>query len=262
MKKIVLIFLVIFVSASLFAQTDMKIRKTDNSVISISISEIDSIYYETSAFTCGDQVTDFDGNLYPTVEIGGQCWFAKALRVTHYPNGDEIPNVTDNTTWVNLEDNNTDDAYCFYENNSGTDYGILYTYAASIADDWTRDNTANQGVCPDGWHLPSDAEWTTLTDEVGGESIAGGKLKEAGTTHWYSPNTGATNESGFTALPGGYRWIDDGNFYNQGYGGAFWTATESSTWQAFDRYLYNNFENVSRVGAEKGYGFSVRCIQD
>ncbi len=120
---------------------------------------------------------------------------AEDLRVTHYPNGDPIPNVTDNTAWGNLGDNNTDDAYCFYNNDNTTDYGALYTYAAAIGDNWARDNADGQGVCPDGWHLPTVAEWQELVNYLGGSSVAGGKLKETGTTHWNSPNTGATNES-------------------------------------------------------------------
>ena len=218
--------------------------------------------FRSSSFICGEQILDYDGNTYPTVEIGGQCWIAEDLKVTHYPNGDVIPNVTDNTAWVNLADNNTDDAYCFYNNNSGTDYGALYTYAAAIGDDWARDNSDGQGVCPDGWHLPTDAEWTTLTDELGGTDVAGGKMKETGTTHWISPNTGATNESEFSALPGGGRWSYDGTFYNVGNYGYWWSSTESSGSGAYKRYLIYYGAGVYRDNDAKSNGFLVRCLRD
>ncbi len=207
-------------------------------------------------------VTDIDGNTYPTVIIGTQEWMAESLRVTHYPNGDAIPYITDNTVWANLADNNTDDAYSFYNNGNTTDYGALYTYAAAIADNWTRDNNANQGICPDGWHIPTDAEWTRLTDYLGGLSVAGGKMKEAGTTHWNSPNTGATNSSGFTALPGGYRDYGGGTFLIVGYYGGWWSSTEGSSSLAYGRGLVYDLADVGRDDDNKSYGFCVRCIRD
>ena len=211
----------------------------------------------------GDGVTDYDGNTYNTVIIGTQEWMAEDLKVTHYPNGNAIPHVTDNTIWGNLEDNNTDDAYCFYNNNSGTDYGALYTYAAAIGDDWARDNADGQGVCPDGWHLPSDAERTELTDYLGGTSVAGGILKETGTTHWNSPNTGATNESGFSALPGGYRsYNSDGTFNHVGNYGNWWSSTEYGSSIAYYHNLYYNSAGGARYKNGKSYGYSVRCVRD
>jgi len=145
---------------------------------------------------------------------------------------------------------------------SGTDYGALYTYAAAIGDDWERDNSDGQGVCPDGWHLPTDAEWTTLTDELGGTGVAGGKMKETGTTHWISPNTGATNESEFSALPGGGRWSNDGTFYNMGNYGYWWSSTEYSGSGAYKRYLINYGAGAYRDGDAKSNGFLVRCLRD
>ena len=259
MKKIVSILIVAFISVSLFAQTNMIIRKTDNSTISILISEIDSVYYEESLPT----VTDYDGNEYPTITIGTQTWMAEDLKVTHYPNGDPIPNVTDNTVWANLSNNNTDDAYCFYNNDNTTDYGALYTYAAAIGDDWTKDNTDGQGVCPDGWHLPTDAEWTTLTNYLGGESVAGGKMKEIGTTHWNSPNTGATNSSGFSALPGGNRYdAGDGSFNSLMNNGYWWSATEYNSIMVYYRLMDSHNTEVSHYGSNKSNGMSVRCIKN
>ena len=210
-------------------------------------------------------VTDIDGNTYPTVIIGTQEWMAENLKVTHYPNGDLIPLVTDNTAWANLVDNNPDDAMCYYNNNASGEsstYGALYTYAAAIGDDWTRDNTVNQGVCPDGWHLPTDAEWTTLTDYLGGESVAGGKMKEIGTTHWNSPNTGSDNSSGFSALPSGCRYSSDGSFNDLGRNGYWWSATEYNSVGAYYRNLNYFSVPVYRGNYAKSNGFSVRCVRD
>jgi len=125
----------------------------------------------------------------------------------------------------------------------------------------TTNPSGIQGVCPAGWHLPSDAEWTELTDYLGGTSDAGGKLKETGTTHWNSPNTGATNETGFTALPGGGRSYF-GKFYYFGSSGYWWCATEDLTGRAWIRYMYYVDGNVHRYYDNKELGFSVRCLRD
>jgi uncharacterized protein (TIGR02145 family) len=139
----------------------------------------------------------------------------------------------------------------WYENSSanGDIYGRLYTWDAAL------------NACPSGWHLPSDAEWTVLTDYLGGEDVAGGKMKEAGTAHWYLPNTDATNSSGFTALPGGYR-NTNGNFNNLGRYGVWWSATEYGSTSAWDRDLYYATGPVDRSGSNKVDGFSVRCVRD
>jgi len=123
----------------------------------------------------------------------------------------------------------------------------------------TQVNTGN--LCPTGWHVPTDVEWTTLTTYLGGESVAGGKLKEAGLAHWNSPNTGATNETGFTALPGGYRYYG-GTFYGIGYYGYLWSATEVSTSYAWYRSMIYDLSYVSRNYYNKKDGFSVRCLRD
>ncbi len=160
------------------------------------------------------ELADLDGNIYHTVQIGSQCWMKENLKVTKYPDGTAIPNVTQNSAWDELQANNSDAAYCFYDNDENNGYGVLYTYAAAIAEDWSRDNEfvingpGAQGICPDGWHLPTDGEWTTLTDFLGGAGVAGGKMKESGYIHWTSPNNGATNSSGFSALPSGNRSME------------------------------------------------------
>ncbi|MCK4448089.1 MAG: fibrobacter succinogenes major paralogous domain-containing protein, partial [Candidatus Marinimicrobia bacterium] len=173
---------------------------------------------------------------------------AENLKVTHYRNGDPIPNVTDNTDWSNL----TTGAYCNYDNNGSnvTTYGRLYN--------WHAVSDARQ-IAPAGWHVPSDEEWQTLVDYLGGSGVAGGKMKETGTTHWNSPNTGATNESGFSALPGGYRYLD-GGYYDMGYYAYFWSSTEGSSGSAWSRHLYYDHSEVGRYFEGKRLGFSVRCV--
>lgn len=219
-----------------------------------------------NSMIAGGMVTDIDGNSYNTVTIGTQIWMAEDLRVTHYADGSEIdaskpaPAVYTDAEWAALGDNATDKAYCFYNDNTSSDYGALYTSAAATNGDIS--GTDVQGICPTGWHLPSDAEWTTLTTEFGGISVAGGKLKETGTTHWNSPNTGATNESGFSALPGGYRVGDVGTFDNAGNYGSWWSATEFGAADAWLRYLNSNNAEVLHVFNKKSAGVSVRCLRN
>src|SRR5574344_280575 len=194
-------------------------------------------------------ITDIDGNTYKTVTIGTQTWMAENLKVTKYNDGIAIPNVTDNTAWSEL----TTGALCDYGNttsNSET-YGKLYN--------WHAVNTGK--LCPTGWHVPSDAEWTELTDYLGGTSVVDGKLKETGTTHWASLNTGATNETGFTALPGGYRTYD-GTFGNIGYYGYWWSATETNAYDAWYRYMDYGNSGVDRGTNYEEMGFSVRCVRN
>ena len=230
---------------------------------------------------CGT-VTDIDGNVYQAIKIGTQCWMAEDLKVSKYPNGDAIPYIDDNATWGALVDNNTSDAYCVYadNNNDGTvdvansDYGYLYSYAAAIGDNWARDNVANQGVCPDGWHLPTDTEWLTLENEVEtGAAIAAGatgwrgtdvgeRLKEDGTTHWLTDAGINGNSSNFTALPGGYRINSNGSSSGIGSYGLWWSASESSSPVAWVRLLNHSYATSARSGNRKSYGFSVRCVRD
>ena len=196
-------------------------------------------------------MTDIDGNVYKTITIGTQTWMAENLKTTKYRNGDLIPNVTDGTAWSALATG----AYCWYNNdvaNKAT-YGGLYNWFA-VAD--------TRNIAPTGWHVPTDAEWTTLTTFLGGESVAGGKLKEAGTSHWSSPNTGATNSSGFTALPGGYRLNNGGSFYDVGTNGNWWSSTAYGASNAWNRALNYYFAYAYRYYNNKQYGFSVRCVRD
>jgi len=228
-----------------FGQTKyLIIHKPDGHTFGFGVSEIDSITFEA------DVVTDYNGNVYSTVAIGTQVWMAENLKVTHYLNGDAIPNFTYATEWYNL----TTGAYCNYDNdaNNATTYGSLYNWHA-VND--SRD------IAPEGWHVPSDAEWQTLVDYLGGSSVAGGKLKETGTTHWNSPNTGATNESGFSALPGGYRNYD-GTYGYMGYDAYFWSSTEHDNDHAWFRTLGGSYSDIYRYYGNNECGFSVRCLRD
>jgi uncharacterized protein (TIGR02145 family) len=223
---------------------------------------------------CPDEVVDIDGNEYSTVLIGSQCWMRENLKVTKYPNGDDIPNVTDNSAWAELVDNNNDDAYCFYNNDANSIYGALYSYAAAIGDNWERDNTDGQGICPDGWHLPTDEEWKILEGTVDTQYPVGDPewndtgyrgydvgthLKSTG--GWYNSGNG-DNSSGFTALPGGYRSNSNGWFYSSDESGYWWSTTESSSGDAWYRGLRYYKANVHRYDIDKSDGNSVRCTRD
>ena len=194
-------------------------------------------------------ITDIDGNVYKTVTIGTQTWMAENLKVTRYNDGTAIPNVTDNAAWAGLSTG----AYCWYNNDIShkATYGALYN--------WYAVNTGK--LAPAGWHVPTDGEWTTLTTYLG-ESVAGDKLTETGISHWANPNAGATNETGFTALPGGH---SDGFFGFIGYIGCWWSATEYDPYSVFFRSLGLGPINgiVSRgINWNKSVGYSVRCVKD
>jgi len=207
-------------------------------------------------------VTDIDGNVYQTVKIGNQLWMAENLKVTHYRNNNAIPNVTDSLAWSNLSTG----AYCNSDNNETNvaTYGRLYNWFA-VND--------SRNIAPAGWHVPSDSEWKQLEMYLGMSqeeadqdtyrgTEKGGKLKEAGTSHWYDPNEGATNESGFTALPAGAR-ESNGTFKN--YGGLlafFWSSTEGSDSDAWFRYLPYDGSEVGRVSSDKKAGCSIRCVKN
>jgi len=225
-------------------------------------NSVGTVYGNEESFTtlpptCSDGVTDIDGNHYDGVQIGTQCWMKQNLRVTKYANGTSI--TLDGST-------SSSTPYRYYPNGNASNvstYGYLYNWPAAMNGATTSSSNPSgiQGVCPAGWHLPSDAEWTELTNYLGGESVAGGKLKETGTTHWASPNTGATNETGFTALPGGFRY-NSGAFDLIGNNGYWWSATEGSATSAWYRDVYYNDSNVARYYGNKEVGFSVRCLRD
>ena len=211
--------------------------------------------FTSALFIPGLGVTDIDNNTYPTIILGTQEWMAENLKVTHYRNGDLIPNITEIAQWNSLSTG----AFCWYNNdvNWKDAYGALYNWY-TVAD--------NRNVCPSGWHIPTDAEWTVLTNYLGGAVVAGGKLKSTRTTpdispRWDLPNTGATNQSGFSGFPGGYREYD-GAFNNNGQEGAWWGSTQGSSIGAYGRVLNFDNENTDRGNYFMKDGFSVRCLKD
>jgi uncharacterized protein (TIGR02145 family) len=202
-------------------------------------------------------VKDIDNNKYDIITIGTQTWMAENLKTTRYNDGTVIPLVTDGAAWGTASTNGAP-GYCWYNNESSNliSYGALYNWYAI-----NTTTNGNKNVCPTGWHVPTDGEWTTLTTYLGGETVAGGKMKEAGLAHWDTPNTGATNESGFAGLPGGDRYYDGTFGFIGGYG-YWWSSTEDDTTYAWNRALNGYYGYVDRTSNGKGSGFSVRCLRD
>lgn len=194
-------------------------------------------------------VRDIDGNTYNTIILGTQMWMKENLKVKHYNNGDSIAHIKNNALWGS----SSTGACCAYMNlGSNTEiYGYLYNFYA-VSD--------SRKICPTGWRIPTDEEWTALSDFLGGSNIAGAKLKESGTEHWSSPNNG-TNESGFTALPGGLRHYD-GSFSFIGAHGSFWTCSKLNNTDAWIRDLYYETIELYRMEFSLKSGFSVRCLKD
>lgn len=235
---------------------DLNIHKTDGSIITIPLNTIDSITFIESgvSFECGTStVTDAEGNIYNTVQIGDQCWMAQNLNTGTPINGD-----------VSMTDNGIVEKYCYDNLEANCDiYGGLYQWKEMMQ--YTTPAGA-QGICMEGWHLPSNVEFTTLFNYLGGTGVAGGNLKstgtiETGTGLWYAPNTGATNNSGFTGLPGGFR-DTDGSFFDMGYFGVWWSSSEDGNSHAWDLDLYNDSDDVAQETDIKSLGFSVRCLKD
>ena len=267
MKKY-LIFVALLISIIAFSQT-MNIHKTNGVVDNYPLSDIDSI-----TFTLPETeltVTDIDGNVYQTVKIGDQWWMAENLKVTRYCDGTPIPNVTDNTDWLNLVNDSTG-AYCEYDNNSVyvVTYGRLYNWYAI---------NENCGIAPAGWHVPTDSELKQL------EMYLGMSQSEADFELWRGSDQGcqlagnanlwndgpleddvAFGSSGFMAIPGGFRnYNDNGNYNGLGDYAFFWSATEATEYTSFHawaRSLYYYYPSVLRDDYGKGYGFSVRCVKD
>jgi uncharacterized protein (TIGR02145 family) len=213
------------------------------------------------AIVCGTDLTDTrDNKIYPTIQIGTQCWLKQNMNIGIKRDSSQ-----------NQTNNDTIEKYCYSGAEANCDvYGGLYQWGEMVQylngatnnSSWNPVPTGNvQGICPEGWHIPTDAEWLTLTTSLGGTEIAGGIMKETGTTHWQSPNTGATNESGFTALAGGYRHTS-GTSYSLFQYNYNWSSTEVSPPNAYVRYL--GFDNimVTRDSNDKSWGLSVRCIND
>lgn len=195
------------------------------------------------------ELTDVEGNVYSVVTIGSQIWMAENLKVTKMNDESDIPDVTGNVDWSNR----TSPAYCWYDNNvtHKNPYGAMYNWYAVSSD----------SLCPEGWHVPTDGEWMTLLNYLGGDSIAGGKLKEEGTANWANPNTGASNETGFTGLPGGRRYFSGAYKYFSNYG-YYWSKTETGVQGANCwRMAYNSAEVITEEFPKQA-GLSVRCVKD
>jgi uncharacterized protein (TIGR02145 family) len=219
-----------------------------------------SILFTLFAQNIGRQsikISDIEGNSYNTVLIGNQHWMAENLKVSKYNDGTQIPNVTDDTKWSGLSSG----AWCYYNNEvvNNSKYGKLYNwYAISLT------TNGNKNLCPSGWHVPSDIEWTVLIKYLGGEDVAGGKLKGVGTTNWSYSNTDDSNISLFTGLPGGNR-NDAGSFENIGEGAYWWSSSEvfwksEATGMAWYRYLFSSIEYRKKTNQVNG--LSIRCIRD
>ena len=193
-------------------------------------------------WSCGEAIT-YSGVGYSTVQIGDQCWFAENLRTTTYLNGDAIPRNLSNGDWSST----TSGAMAFYID--GPAYGGLYNWYA--VDDV-------RGICPSGWHVPTDGEWTVMTNFLGGEIVAGGQMKA---TYGWGGGGNGTNSSGFSGLPGGYRYFD-GYFNGAENSAGFWWSSSPNGSDAWDRYLDNYSEYVSRGYVNLRFGFSVRCVRD
>jgi len=197
-----------------------------------------------------DSVTDIEGNIYKTVRIGNQVWMAENLKTSTFSDGSEIPDVPDATDWNEL----TTQGRCWYNNDEAANkdiYGALYNYYA-----------VNSGkLCPAGWHVPSKGEWEKLRETLGDTLTGGGKLKEEGTEHWKTPNTGSVNSTGFTALPAGIRYFE-GTFNSVTMFTSFWSSTESDNNNGWYLSLYYSDAAVVIHNTSKKDGFSIRCIKD
>lgn len=198
-------------------------------------------------------VKDIDGNSYNTTTIGYQVWMTTNLSVTKYNDGTPIPLITENSEWASLKT----PGYCWYENNETSsllnNYGALYN--------WFTVDTRR--LCPSGWHVPTVDEWQIMIDNTNGNNLAGASLKETGTKHWKLPNTGATNESGFTALPASSR-STDGTYGSRGTIGGWWSSTYcvESQISAWDYLIYFDDVIIKKMGLSKQLGLSVRCIKN
>jgi uncharacterized protein (TIGR02145 family) len=209
-------------------------------------------YGNELSFTTTDStgtVTDIDDNTYRTVKINNLWWMAANLKVTHYRNGVEIPDATDSASWVDA----TGGVYCNYNNNSSYVYlyGRLYNWYA-VSD--------TSGLAPEGWHVATDADWQAMVDFLGGDSLAGGKLKVAGIAYWTPPNVGATNESGFSAMPAGFRF-PSAEFYGIQAHGNFWTSTTNGA-GGYYRFVHCTTAAVAHYSCNPPGGFSVRCVKN
>ena len=253
MKKI-MIYLITLLSFNIIeckAQTgaQMQIYRFGGAIDTYNLSDIDSITFLpcTSLSNCGN-VTDYDGNVYNSVTIGKQCWMQQNLKTTSYNDGTAIPLVTDVNTFYYL----TTPAYCWF--NDSTKFKNIYGALYNCITVYTGK------LCPTGWHVPTYSEWDTLIIYLGGANVAGGPMKS--TTEWFSPNVGATNSSGFSALPAGSLDMYNGGFADQGTTCYWWSSTESNSTYACSIRLQYDYAGASQITSGITQGSSVRCLKD
>jgi uncharacterized protein (TIGR02145 family) len=242
------VFFLLGISLNLVSQEIMNINKKDNTTISIPVSDIQSITFNGDApVATGNTVTDIDGNVYPVVKIGHQVWMAENLRTTKYNDGTSIKLLPDYDLW----ETETGGAFCYYMNNADNKipFGGLYNFAA----------VKTGKLCPKGWHVPVLEEWEALTRGL--NDVPGAKLKETGTTNWIKNTTNVTNETGFTALPGGHRYAS-GKFSSFGSHGTYWTRTTKSEAEAFHVVIYDYTSSIPSSVSKVNDARSVRCVRD
>lgn len=248
MKKL---FLGLILTSSLIAcKKETKLPSTNISGTKTDTTNV--VDQPTSGY--GPNITDIDGNTYKTVFIGTQQWMAENLKVSKYNDGTKILNITDDIEWSNLNQA----SWVYYNNDLSQNkkYGKLYNwYVLNLS------TNGNKNLCPTGWHIPSENEWTVLTEYLGGENIAGGKMKEVGTINWSDPNTDATNISLFNGLPGGFRF-SSGYYTYIHYIGSWWSSTENDIDNAWKINLVRNNSLANIKLEHKNSGLSVRCIKD
>lgn len=221
------------------------------------------LYSQSESYVCDSLIDTRDGRVYKTVKIGTQIWMAENL--AYLPSVSTVAQKTFKTKGVfyYVYDYDGLDVNAAKATSNYVTYGVLYNWPAAMASSESSSTTPSgvKGVCPEGWHLPSSAEWILLIDYLGGNVAAGGKLKEIDTSLWKSPNGGATNESNFSALPGGCRYYK-GSFENIGLLSYWWTATENNSEDAIYQSVGYGFSNMGSYNYEKEMGFSVRCVKD
>ncbi len=254
MKKIVLTasLCVFFGLSSCKKDNQKSSSNTSNPVV--STNDINFTSTGTALGKIGSGISDVEGNQYKTVVIGTQEWMAENLKTTKYNDGSKITNITEAVKWGD----DTLGAWCYYNNDAtnNTKYGKLYNwYAVSPT------KNGGKNVCPTGWHLPTADEWNVLTEYLGGDTIAGNKMKEVGTTSWKITNNKITNASLFTGLPGGVR-NNEGNFFEFGTMGTWWTSDEYFTGFAFYNTMQITDSQLTSLFIFEKNGLSVRCLKD
>lgn len=249
-KKLLFFYLITFLITMSYAQNDtIFVMKNGIIINQTPTSDVDSIiFYRPVISNSGSFVDSRDNTTYSTILIGNQVWMAENLK--YLPSVSSANSGSDVNPIYYVYNYNGADVLAAKATSNFTTYGVLYNWSAAMT------------ACPTGWHLPTNQEWITLTTLLGGETIAGGKLKETGFTHWTTPNISATNETGFNGLPGGMRDIYTPLFYHLNNIGYWWSSTEYTSTSAKGRALFYNYTDCEENHHGKGYGFSVRCIMN